>query len=159
MMALLTTANSGVDFVLHWPASSAHLAFHEVRPDDEMCGMVRRLREGPAVSPETLAYDVIARVGPGGNYLMDDTTVERCRSEFWKPSLCDRGGLEAWVAGGRQDAVSRAHTRCQKLLLNHKDPELDQVIRRQLHAYLQEHLSQPERAQPCPPGEKVLNEV
>jgi trimethylamine--corrinoid protein Co-methyltransferase len=144
MMALLTTANSGVDFVLHSAGIlSAYLAFSYEKfvLDDEMCGMVRRLHGGFIVSPETLAYDVIARVGPGGNYLMEDHTVERCRSEFWKPGVCDRGGLEAWMAGGRRDAVARARARWQKLVLNHSDPDLDQLIRRQLHAYLQEHAS------------------
>ena len=142
MMALLTTANSGVDFVLHAAGIlSAYLAFSYEKfvLDDEMCGMVRRLRHGFTVSPETLAYEVIARVGPGGNYLMEDHTVERCRSEFWKPNVCDRGGLEAWMAGGRRDAVARARDRWQKLVRDHTDPELDPVIRRHLDAYLQEH--------------------
>ena len=101
MMGLLTTANSGVDFVLHAAGIlSSYLAFSYEKfvLDDEMCGMVRRLRRGFVVSPETLAYDVIAKVGSGGNYLMEDHTVERCRSEFWKPGVCDRGGLEAWQA-------------------------------------------------------------
>ena len=49
MMALLTTANSGVDFVLHSAGIlSAYLAFSYEKfvLDDEMCGMVRRLRRG-----------------------------------------------------------------------------------------------------------------
>jgi trimethylamine--corrinoid protein Co-methyltransferase len=144
MMALLTTANSGVDFVLHSAGIlSAYLAFSYEKfvLDDEMCGMVRRLRRGFVVSPETLAYDVIAKVGSGGNYLMEDHTVERCRSEFWKPGVCDRGGLEAWMGGGRRDAVARARTRWQKLVRDHKDPELDPIICHQLQAYLHEHSS------------------
>jgi trimethylamine--corrinoid protein Co-methyltransferase len=144
MMGLLTTANSGVDFVLHSAGIlSSYLAFSYEKfvLDDEMCGMVRRLRRGFAVTPETLAYDVIAKVGPGGNYLMEDHTVERCRSEFWKPGVCDRGGLEAWMNSGRQDAVARARARWQKLVRDHKDPELDQIIGRQLQAYLQERIS------------------
>ena len=144
MMGLLTTANSGVDFVLHAAGIvSSYLAFSYEKfvLDDEMCGMVRRLRRGVVVNPETLAYDVIAKVGSGGNYLMEDHTVERCRTEFWKPGVCDRGGLEAWMTAGRQDAVARARIRWQKLLRDHKDPELDPVIDRQLQAYLQEHVS------------------
>lgn len=144
MMGLLTTANSGVDFVLHAAGIlSSYLAFsfEKFVLDDEMCGMVRRLRRGFTVSPETLAYDVIAKVGPGGNYLMEDHTVARCRSEFWKPGVCDRGGLEAWMIGGRKDAVARARSRWQKLVRDHRDPELDQIIGRQLQAYLQEHIS------------------
>ena len=144
MMGLLTTANSGVDFVLHSAGIvSSYLAFSYEKfvLDDEMCGMVRRLRRGFTVSPDTLAYDVIAKVGSGGNYLMEDHTVERCRTEFWKPSVCDRSGLEAWMTAGRQGAVARARTRWQRLIRDHKDPELDQIIGHQLQAYLQEHTS------------------
>jgi trimethylamine---corrinoid protein Co-methyltransferase len=144
MMGLLTTANSGVDFVLHAAGIvSSYLAFSYEKfvLDDEMCGMVRRLRRGFAVGPETLAYDVIAKVGSGGNYLMEDHTLERCRTEFWKPNVCDRRGLEAWMSAGRQDAVARARTRWQKLVRDHKDPALDQIIGRQLQAYLQDHTS------------------
>lgn len=142
MMGLLTTANSGVDFVLHAAGIlSSYLAFSYEKfvLDDEMCGMVRRLRRGFTVSPETLAYDVIAKVGPGGNYLMEDHTVERCRTEFWKPGLVDRGGLEVWMNSGRKDAVARARARWQKLVRDHKDPEMDGMVARQLQAYFEEH--------------------
>ena len=143
MMGLLTTANSGVDFVLHAAGIlSSYLAFSYEKfvMDDEICGMVRRLRRGFTVDAETLAYDVIAKVGPGGNYLMEDHTVERCRTEFWKPGMVDRSGLEAWMAT-RQDAVARARTRWQKLVRDHKDPELDEVTSRQLAAYVESQLS------------------
>ena len=106
MMSLLTTVNAGVDFVLHAGGIlSSYLAFSYEKfvLDDEMCGMVRRLQQGIVVDDKTLAYDVIANVGPGGNYLMEMHTVKRCRKEFWKPDLCDRGGLEAWMQAGQPD--------------------------------------------------------
>jgi trimethylamine--corrinoid protein Co-methyltransferase len=142
MMSLLTTVNSGVDFVLHAGGIlSSYLAFsyEKLVLDDEMCGMVRRLHQGIVVEPDTLAYDVIANVGPSGNYLMEMHTVKRCRKEFWTPSLCDRGGLEAWMQGGRQDAVSRARARWQKLVAEHEDPPLDETTARQLKAFVEEH--------------------
>ena len=141
-LALLTCVNSGVDFVLHAGGIlSAYLAFsyEKLVLDDELCGMVRRFRQPIEVTPETLAYDVVAKVGPGGNYLMEESTLGRCRTEFYRPSVCDRGGLEAWEAGGKQDAVARARRRWQKLLREHCDPELDALTARQLNAYLQEH--------------------
>ena len=142
MLGLLTTVNSGVDFVLHAAGIlSSYLAFSYEKfvLDDEMCGMVRRFRRGIAITPETLAYDVIAKVGPGGNFLMETQTLKRCRSEFWQPAVCDRGGLEAWMTGGRQDAVARARQRWQKLLAEHEDPPLDATTARQLQAFVAEH--------------------
>ncbi len=142
MLGLMTTVNSGVDFVLHAGGIlSSYLAFSYEKfvLDDEMCGLVRRFYRGFEISPETIAYDVIARVGSGGNYLMEMHTVKRCRTEFWQPNLCDRGGLEAWMAGGRQDAVVRARRRWQKLLAEHQDPPLDETTARQLQAFVEEH--------------------
>ncbi|HEY72631.1 MAG: hypothetical protein DRJ03_25855 [Chloroflexi bacterium] len=142
MLALLTTINSGVDFVLHAGGIlSSYLAFSYEKfvLDDEMCGMVRRLQRGIEVTPETLAYDVITQVGSGGNYLAEMHTVKRCRTEFWQPAICDRSGVEAWMAGGRQDAVARARQRWQKLLEEHEDPSLDEATARQLQEFVEEN--------------------
>jgi trimethylamine--corrinoid protein Co-methyltransferase len=144
MMSLMTTVDCGIDFVLHTGGIlSSYLAFsfEKFVLDDEMCGMVRRFRQGIRVDPATLAYDVIAKVGPGGNYLVETHTVKRCRTEFWQPALCDRGGLEAWMLGGRQDAVDRARKRWQKLVDAHEDPPLDDTIARQLTDYVDQHIA------------------
>ncbi|GAB4529157.1 MAG: glycine betaine--corrinoid protein methyltransferase [Anaerolineae bacterium] len=143
MMSLLITFNSGIDFVLHAGGIlSSYLAFSYEKfvLDDEMCGAVRRLRQGIPVEPETLAYDVVASVGPGGNFLVEMHTVERCRTEFWTPALCDRAGLDAWMQSGRQDAVDRARKRWQKLVETHEDPPLEGVTARQLKTFVEEHL-------------------
>jgi trimethylamine--corrinoid protein Co-methyltransferase len=143
MMSLLTAVNAGVDFVLHTGGIlSSYLAFSYEKfvLDDEMCGMVRRLHRGIAVTPETLAYEVAAHVGPGGNFLMEMHTVERCRTEFWEPQICDRDGLDAWMQAGKLTAVDRARQRWQRLVAEHRDPQLDETTSRQLQAYVDESL-------------------
>jgi len=144
MASLLTTVNSGVDFVLHAGGIlSSYLAFSAEKfvLDDEMCGMMRRYEAGITVDPETLAYDVIESVGSDGNYLMEMHTVKRCRTEFWTPAVIDRAGLEEWEETGRKRAVDRAHERFQKLVAEHKDPVRDDATVRQLDAYVEEHSS------------------
>lgn len=141
MFGLLTTVNSGIDFVLHAAGIlSSYLAFsfEKFVLDDEMCGMVRHYRQGIEVNPETLAYDVIESVGSEGNYLSEMHTVKRCRSEFWMPQLLDRKGLEAWMQD-QSRAVDRAHQRWQKLVKEHQDPPRDETTVRQLEAYVEEH--------------------
>jgi trimethylamine--corrinoid protein Co-methyltransferase len=144
MQTLLTTVNSGISFVLHAAgilASFLAFSYEKFVLDDEMCGLVRHWRRGFAVNPETLAYDTIVAVGPGKNFLMEDHTLLHCRTAFWKPAISDRSGLEGWMRAGRQDAVARARRRWQKLLEAHTDPKLDQVVDRQLQAYLERHRS------------------
>jgi trimethylamine---corrinoid protein Co-methyltransferase len=145
MMGMLTALNSGADFVLHAGGIlSSYLAFSYEKfvLDDEICGAVRHFHRPWVVDDETLAYDVVANVGPGGNFLMEDHTFKRCRSAFWQPALSDRGGLEAWEQAGRPDAVDRARQRWQKLLAAHKDPPLDATTARQLEAYVAERLEE-----------------
>jgi trimethylamine--corrinoid protein Co-methyltransferase len=144
MFSLLTTVNSGIDFVLHAGGIlSSYLAFSYEKfvMDDEICGMLRQYLRGIQVDPETLAYEVIANVGPGGHFLGEDHTLERCRTEFWQPKLFDRNGLEAWWDGDRSDTTARATQRWQYLLANHEDPPLDQMIVRQLQAYVEKQLA------------------
>jgi len=98
------------------------------------------MQAGFEVSPETLAFDAIAAVGSEGNYLRQSHTIRRCRTEFYRPALCDRAGLSSWVGSGGKDAVDRAKARWQKLLEAHEDPAMDPDARRLLDAYLADHI-------------------
>lgn len=143
MFSMLTTVNSGIDFVLHSGGIvSSYLAFSYEKfvMDDEICGMLRHYLCGIQVDSDTLAYEVIANVGPGGHFLGEDHTLERCRTEFWQPALFDRSGLEAWWDGDRLDTTARATQRWKDLLASHEDPPFDETIARQLQSYVEKHL-------------------
>lgn len=142
MLSLLTTVNSGMDFVVHSAGIlSSYLAFSYEKfvLDDEMCGMMRRYRRGIAVTPETLAYALIAKVGSGGNFMMERHTVKRCRTESWQPAVSSRVDLATWQEGGRPDVMVRARQRWRGLLAEHQDPPLDGTIARQLQTFVEEH--------------------
>lgn len=142
MFSLLTAANSGADIVLHAAGIlSSFLAFSYEKfvIDDEVCGMVRRYHQGIAVNQETLAVEVTNKVGPGGNFLREPHTVSRCREAFWEPALCDRDGLERWLANGQPSLTQQASKRWQDLLAEQKDPVIDATTKRQLGAYMADH--------------------
>ncbi|MEA3352129.1 MAG: trimethylamine methyltransferase family protein [Chloroflexota bacterium] len=139
MFSMLTTINSGIDFVLHAGGIlGSYLAFSYEKfvMDDELCGMMRHYTKGIDVNPKTLAYDIIAKVGAGGHFLGEDHTLDRCRTEFWQPNLSDRSGIEAWWGGEQLDAAARARQRWQDLLAEHEDPRMDKTTRRQLQTYV-----------------------
>ncbi|MEN8171807.1 MAG: trimethylamine methyltransferase family protein [Chloroflexota bacterium] len=143
MFSLLTTINSGIDFVLHAGGIlGSYLAFSYEKfvLDDELCGMMRHYNKGIEVNPETLAYDVTTKVGHGGHFLGERETLDRCRTEFWQPTLSDRSGIEAWWEGDQQDAIERARLRWQDLLNEHEDPPLDDLTSRQLITYVEKRL-------------------
>ncbi|KAA3658310.1 MAG: trimethylamine--corrinoid methyltransferase [Chloroflexi bacterium] len=145
MLGLLTAVNSHNDLILHAAGIlSSYLAFSYEKfvMDDEICGLVRHYHRGIRVSPETLAYDVIANVGSDGNFLEEAHTYKHFRTAAWHPALCDRGGMKMWMENGRLTATQRAHTRWQTLLANHRPPPLDKTTIRQLTHYIQSHTQQ-----------------
>ncbi len=81
--------------------------------DNEIISQVRRLRRGITLDGGSLALDVIAQVGPGGNYLAQDHTASNFRSELWFPKLWDRKPWSVWEAEGGKDVARRAAERLQ----------------------------------------------
>jgi trimethylamine--corrinoid protein Co-methyltransferase len=143
LFSLYTTLNSGIDFVLHAAGIiSSYLAFSYEKfvMDDELCGMLKHFWRGLEVTPETLAVEVIKKVGHDGHYLGESQTIERCRTEFWMPAIGDRSGMEAWWGGDQEDTAARCTQRWQDLLASYQEPELDQELKKQLDKYIENEL-------------------
>ncbi|MBA7479836.1 Glycine betaine methyltransferase [subsurface metagenome] len=87
--------------------------------DDEILGMVMRAVEGIKVDDDTLAFDLIKQVGPGGNFVTAKHTRHYMRSEHYQPSLSDRDSRDEWEARGRKATWERASERVKEILTNH----------------------------------------
>jgi len=84
--------------------------------DNEIIGMVMRAVEGIKVDEDTLAFDLIKEVGPGGNFVSAKHTRKYMRTEHYQPTLSDRDHLEEWQAKGKQDTYARARDRVEEIL-------------------------------------------
>ena len=104
---------------------------------NELIDIVRRMLRGIEVSPETLATDVIADVGPGGNYLAEDHTVAHFRGEFWFPHLFARDFHENWRDKlGGLTLGARLRRRVLDILAEHEPPPLSERAERAVAAVL-----------------------
>jgi trimethylamine--corrinoid protein Co-methyltransferase len=84
--------------------------------DNEILGMVMRAVQGIEVSEETLAFDLIREVGPGGNFVSAKHTRRFMRREHYSPTLSDRDTREEWSAGGAKVTWERAAERVEEIL-------------------------------------------
>ena len=78
------------------------------------------MQSGFEVNPETLALEVVKRVGPGGNFMAEEHTLRHMRSELFQPILSDREGWEKWTAAGSPDTRDRARRLAADYLKNHE---------------------------------------
>jgi trimethylamine--corrinoid protein Co-methyltransferase len=105
---------------------------------DEVIGMAKRILRGVRVDADTLASDVIERVGPGGHYLTQPHTRQQFREEMWVPSLMDRQMRRAWEASGRQTMADRIRAKVLHILENHHPDPLEGRVEDALQAIVAE---------------------
>ncbi|MCL0065065.1 trimethylamine methyltransferase family protein, partial [Dehalococcoidia bacterium] len=77
-----------------------------------------RAVEGIKVNDETLAFDLIKQVGPGGNFVTAKHTRRLMRSEHYQPSLSDRNSRQDWEAKGERLTWQRAAERVEEIMSN-----------------------------------------
>ncbi|MEM4483065.1 MAG: trimethylamine methyltransferase family protein [Candidatus Methanomethylicia archaeon] len=109
--------------------------------DNEICGMALRLARGVKVDEDTLAIDLIKKVGPGGMYLAEKHTLKHFRSELLIPSeIIDRRDWKVWMDCGSKDTVKRAHEITSKILSKHKPEPLPIDVEKELDNFVKEIL-------------------
>ncbi len=92
------------------------LWLEELLIDDEMVNMIRRIADGIVVDDDSLALDVIKKVGVGGMFLGQRHTMEHLRTEHFIPKLVDRRSFDLWDANGRKSMEDRARARIEEIL-------------------------------------------
>jgi trimethylamine---corrinoid protein Co-methyltransferase len=92
--------------------------------DDEFCGSLKHLCKQFGTEDEDLAVEVIAAVGPGGNYMATDHTAAHFRSEHWEPRVWSRRTLSGWLERKEGLDVDRAREVYRAML-----PDLDTTPR------------------------------
>ncbi|MHC5058583.1 MAG: trimethylamine methyltransferase family protein [Planctomycetota bacterium] len=104
--------------------------------DNEIIGMALKMLQGIEVDEDRIAFDEIAKVGPGGNFLSLEHTLEHMRTEFLEPELVPRA--EGGSAGSPQEhghagILESARRRARETIANREfsaiPQELDDRIR------------------------------
>jgi len=116
------------------------VAYEQYVIDDEIIGMVMRAVRGIEVNSDTIAREVIDRVGPGEHFLGEEHTMKYMRSEYFQPRLSDRQRREIWQEEGGLDASKRAKKIARDILAEHKPEYIDKEIKRDIERKYGERL-------------------
>jgi trimethylamine--corrinoid protein Co-methyltransferase len=100
--------------------------------DNEYAGALKRFARGFEVNEETLAFDLIKEIGPGGFFAGTEHTVAHYRTEHWQPTIFAREGLNAWLAGERKTAVEKARDICASTLKDYHPAGIDEETEKEL---------------------------
>ena len=109
--------------------TSQLLVQEQIVVDHEIALMCKRFKDGIEVSDRKDYMDDIVNVGPGGHFLMQQSTVKACRSEeFFMPSLSDRNTFEQWELLGNPTLYGKARDRVKEILASPPKNKLPEDI-------------------------------
>lgn len=114
-MFMAYTAGADVTFGTGLLDGSRILCLENMVVDDEVIGMVKRLLAGIEVTDETLAVDLIKKMGFNGNYLFDRHTRAHVR-ELWQARLGETGNFDSWREAGARSTTEKAQEKVAEIL-------------------------------------------
>jgi len=93
------------------------------------CAYMRRF----SVDEETLGFDVISKVGPGGNFLGSKHTLKHFQREIWLKK--ETTILEPSTSGS---LVKRAKEKVRQILSTHVPVQLEEEVQREINQILRD---------------------
>ena len=132
MLTLLFSSLAGVEGIhdgVSGLLNSAMIASYEqIIIDNEICNMVNRGLSGIVVNEETLALDLIEEVGPGGEYITTDHTLQNFRKEFYLSKITNKISAEELFEYGGKGIIENAREKVKEILKTHKPSKLDKDV-------------------------------
>jgi len=101
--------------------------------DDEIMQIARRWLRGIKVNEETLATNVIHKVGPRGHFLSEVHTMKYMKAgELIRTEIFDRDRRDVWEMKGSKGQEQRAREKALAILEKHHVPPLPDDVQKEL---------------------------
>lgn len=123
------------------------MSYEQLLIDQEIVKMIRRVLQGIAVNKETIALDVIKKVGPAGNYLAEKHTLKHMRKELSTTNLINRRIRDSWEKRGSKDIAEVAREQAIEILENYKPTPLPEDVRKKIRDIVSEGEAEAEELQ------------
>jgi trimethylamine---corrinoid protein Co-methyltransferase len=111
-------------------------SFEKMVLDAEILQGMGEFMQPLVVNADTLAFEAIKEVGPGGHFFGVGHTLERYETAFYAPILSDWRNYESWREAGALTAEQRANAIWKQLLADYQPPPLDPAIDEALKAFV-----------------------
>jgi trimethylamine--corrinoid protein Co-methyltransferase len=129
----------GVNLLMHgagWMEGGLHASYEKMILDAELLGMVEAFLDPVVVDDETLGFEAMQEVGPGGHFFGAAHTQSRFKTAFHKPMLSDWRNYETWEEAGSPEVPGKANRIWKELLASYEPPPMDPAVREELEAFV-----------------------
>lgn len=135
MYSIWGAISGGTNFMMHgagWMEGGLHASFEKMVIDADLLHMASAALDPLIVDEDTLAFEAIKEVGPGGHFFGTAHTQARYRTEFYRPMISDWRNYENWVDAGSPEAAGKANRLVKTFLAEYQPPSMDDTVRAEL---------------------------
>jgi trimethylamine:corrinoid methyltransferase-like protein len=100
-------------------------SLHALLLCNDLAGLLRTMWQGVQIDDGTLALDLACQVGPRGNYLAQQHTVDHCREHLWQSRYFGPNMPLSSAGAAATDLYARIDKDLRQLLENHHPQPLD----------------------------------
>ena len=114
-------------------------SFESVLFADELISMVKYMMRDLEFNDESVPMDTMRRVGPGGNFLMEEHTAKNFRKRFWFPRFLDRKMWEMWESSGSKGMRELLNEKAREIFEAHEPSLLSREIQSSIDEIVYRH--------------------
>ncbi len=132
MFTLYTCHQAKINYLIHSAGivdGYAAMSYEKVVTDFEMLAMLERYERDITVGGEDFVPDLVADIGPGGEFMTSEHTLLHCRTEAFRPKISLRKGRAADFTQNIQEQLAAYEE-------SYQAPALDDDVQRELRRIL-----------------------
>jgi trimethylamine---corrinoid protein Co-methyltransferase len=124
--SILLNALSGSNLVhdVGWMSSAQATSNELLILGDEMIAYAKRFLSGINTDLIERSVEELSAVGPGGNFIERDLTLELFRKEVWYSSVLRRTPQKSWMSSDKRSLKERLAGRAADIIAKHKPPAI-----------------------------------
>ena len=119
-----------------WLEGGLSGSYEKLILDAELLQLITESFGPMVVNEDTLGFDAIKEVGPGGHFFGSAHTLSRYENAFYHPILTDTRNFETWNDQGRDTAEDRANGIWKRMLKEYERPPIDEATDEELRDFV-----------------------
>lgn len=125
-MSLWASTLANATLTIHaagWLEGGLTFGYEKFINDIEALQTLAEMATPPEIDADSLGWDALADVEPGGHFFATQHTMDRYATAFYEPLVADLANFGTWVEAGGKSSDSRATGIWQGLLASYQPPE------------------------------------
>ena len=125
-----------------WMEGGLVASYEKFALDIDLLQMATEFLKPLEVSKDTMGFDAIMEVGPGGHFFGARQTMERYSTAFYTPLISDWRNFPQWEAAGSPQAHQKANALWKQALAEYETPYLEPSRLESIDAFVAKRVEQ-----------------